>query len=98
MSTKPNCYECKYRYPVPGDAHSRCGHPVVNGKDGNLFDVIMMAIKGELQTVMDKLQIRCISDHAVRSGWFMWPLNFDPIWLESCNGFTKKEESPCANQ
>ena len=24
-----------------------------------------------------------------QSGWFMWPINFDPVWLISCNGFEK---------
>ena len=26
--------------------------------------------------------------HGIRSGWFLWPLNFDPTWLESCDGFS----------
>ena len=30
--------------------------------------------------------------HGVRSGWFHWPVNFDPTWLVSCNGFSNKEE------
>ena len=25
--------------------------------------------------------------HGIKSGWFMWPMNFDPIWLDLCNGF-----------
>ena len=25
--------------------------------------------------------------HGIRNGWFLWPWNFDPIWLESCDGF-----------
>ena len=25
-------------------------------------------------------------------GWFMWPLNFDPTWLRSCDGFSDKPE------
>jgi len=31
--------------------------------------------------------------HGIRSEWFMRPLNFDPIWLKECNGFSndKKE-------
>ena len=29
--------------------------------------------------------------YGIRSGWFFWPYNFDPIWLESCTGFEKKE-------
>lgn len=28
--------------------------------------------------------------HGVRSGWFIWPVNFDPVWLISCNGFSDK--------
>lgn len=31
-------------------------------------------------------------DYGIRSGWFMWPLNFDPTWLKSCDGFSDKEE------
>lgn len=29
--------------------------------------------------------------HGIRSGWFMWPVNFDPTWLESCDGFSNNE-------
>ena len=29
--------------------------------------------------------------HGISSGWFMWPWNFDPVWLENCNGFENKE-------
>jgi hypothetical protein len=37
-----------------------------------------------------KLDIRA-EKHGVMSGWFMWPVNFDPIWLRNCNGFAPKE-------
>lgn len=30
--------------------------------------------------------------HGIENGWFIWPVNFDPIWLESCDGFILKEE------
>ena len=26
--------------------------------------------------------------HGIRSGWFRWPFNFDPVWLISCDGFS----------
>ena len=26
--------------------------------------------------------------HGIKNGWFQWPFNFDPIWLESCDGFS----------
>ena len=31
------------------------------------------------------------NEHGIRSGWFNWPFNFDPIWLENCDGFEDKE-------
>lgn len=31
-----------------------------------------------------------VSAHAygVRSGWFTWPFDFDPVWLLNCDGFS----------
>lgn len=60
---KPDCYKCKYRKEIPGDAHSRCSNPNAE-VEGN--------------------------PHGIGSGWFHWPINFDPVWLEECDGFEKK--------
>jgi hypothetical protein len=30
--------------------------------------------------------------HGIEKGWFMWPFNFDPVWLESCNAHITKED------
>lgn len=30
--------------------------------------------------------------HGIKNGWFLWPVNFDPNWLESCDGFSDKPE------
>jgi len=27
---------------------------------------------------------------AAQKGWFHWPWNFDPIWLEECNKYEEK--------
>ncbi len=32
------------------------------------------------------------NEHGIRKGWFMWPVNFDPVWLTSCDGFSDKPE------
>lgn len=32
--------------------------------------------------------------HGIRSGWFIWPANFDPTWLESCDSFKANKEAP----
>jgi len=30
--------------------------------------------------------------HGIKNGWFDWPVNFDPVWLENCTGFTDKDK------
>ena len=77
----PNCYKCKHRGSVPGDAHSCCNYP---GTKTGMFDIFS---NGDMIT---KLGIRG-DDHGIRNGWFMWPVNFDPSWLISCNGFFHKD-------
>lgn len=64
MENKPNCYECKWRGEIPGDAHSTCGNRTAS-VSGN--------------------------KHGIRMGWFAWPWNFDPVWLEKCDGFEAKK-------
>jgi len=27
------------------------------------------------------------NSHGIKNGWFAWPFNFDPTWLEECDGF-----------
>jgi len=34
--------------------------------------------------------------HGIRSGWFKWPLNFDPAWLVSYDGFSTNEKDKTA--
>jgi len=73
-----DCYSCKYRRPLSGDQHSSCQH-----HDRMVGGSIVLGRKA--------LGITLIR-HGVMHGWAMWPLNFDPIWIETCNGYTKKEE------
>lgn len=63
---KTNCYECKNRRTIPGDAHSSCSMPDRNIK---------------------------AREHGIKSGWFMYPYNFDPVWrINECNNFEANEE------
>lgn len=32
--------------------------------------------------------------HGIEKGWFAWPFNFDPVWLQACDGFTPKPQPP----
>lgn len=101
---KPNCYECKWRGSVPGDAHSCCNHPLVSDerKDHLTNMFAMFANVGRINPIqpkINKLNIRA-DDYGVKSGWFNFPWNFDPTWLISCDGFDKIErgETKCLKE
>ena len=81
--SEPLCYKCKYRENVPGDAHSCCCYP---GNDTTIFAILSQS--NMLQAI--KLEIKADA-YGIRRGWFMWPINFDPVWLKSCKGYTPKE-------
>ena len=76
----PNCYTCIYRKDLIWSAHSECKHPLWYY---------------ELATNFKFLGIK-LNPHGVKCGWADWPFDFDPVWLDSCNGFkklTKKEKT-----
>jgi hypothetical protein len=84
MNKEKSCYKCQYRGNVPGDAHSCCQYP---GTKTGMLDFF----EPENFQLMDDLHIKA-NAHGVKMGWFMWPVNFDPTWLENCDGFKAKEE------
>ncbi len=85
---KVSCYECEYRGVVPGDCHSCCRHPEVK-LDSNPLGALVDILSGKADPAIQKLGITG-NPHGIRSGWFMWPANFDPIWLNNCNGFKER--------
>ena len=91
---KPNCYDCVHRRDLPGDAHSSCAHPGIADQKNNPLAEMMAIFAGvgratPIQGVSDKLHVKG-SPAGIRRGWFNHPWNFDPVWLESCDGFEQK--------
>jgi len=90
--TKPDCYECKHRGRVAGSRHSSCRHPSLNGiTDNTELQLLSMLSHGSaLPTIFTKkLNIKGNS-YGRSKGWFNFPTNFDPTWLENCDGFEQK--------
>lgn len=52
--------------------------------------VCLIILKTRTKKNAQKLNIKA-ELHGIKNGWFFWPVNFDPVWLISCNGFTPKE-------
>ncbi len=93
MAEKPDCYECKYRGEVVGSAHSSCKHPKCADVGQGLGGLLVALSGGHAPQMKTDLKVKGDS-HGIRNGWFCHPLNFDPVWLEECNGFEKKEIHP----
>ncbi len=95
MNDALNCYNCIYRRNIPGDAHSMCVHPET-GMDKTEYPefegLLGMLGLGVSKDAARKLNIAADA-HGVSHGWFMWPGNFDPVWLRSCSGFAAASES-----
>lgn len=79
---KPKCYTCKYRGTVPGDAHSCCKYPGTSTGILDYFKKDNLAIRQKLNVKGNAI--------GIRRGWFLWPVNFDPTWLENCDGYEEK--------
>jgi len=79
---KPDCYKCKHRRNILGDCHSACEHP-------KSFQMLVAAMAG-----IDTLPVTC-NEHGFKNGWFYWPMNFDPVWLLSCDLFERADEKMC---
>ena len=81
---KPNCYECEYKRTIPGDSHVQCVHPESATPDAQMTFII-----GGDRYTSGNLTISA-KEIGINQGWFMWPINFDPVWLKKCSGFKSK--------
>ena len=91
---KADCYKCKYRGDVPGSAHSSCMHPSFKSVNDNpmLGALSIFASVGRVPPIQVESEIKVRGNqHGIKNGWFNHPFNFDPVWLENCDGFIQKQ-------
>ena len=101
---KFDCYKCEYRGDLAGTSHIECNYPsTVLSKSNPLTGAMaIFASVGRvppMQAQSRKLNIRG-NEHGIKKGWFNWPWNFDPTWLENCDGYLSKNkvEEPHAQE
>jgi len=94
--SKPNCFKCKWKKDLPGNADIGCSHPLlpVEITDDNPL-VMLMSILSSARKIPFSLSgnnpIGVIGDpHGIKKGWFNFPFSFDPTWLIQCKGFDNK--------
>ena len=81
----PNCKTCKHVLSLPGNVHVSCDHPAI--ENVSLLNFIFSQYKAGR---INPLNIKA-NEIGVFRGWFNWPFDFDPVWLENCNGFEGTE-------
>ena len=87
-----DCYKCQYQGSCAGSAHLCCEHPsILKSSIGELFGILGSVGRVPVILPANTLGIKG-NPHGIKNGWFCWPYNFDPVWLENCNGFKKKGE------
>jgi hypothetical protein len=91
--SRPMCYDCRHRGQVPGSCHSACLHPATEwarNEPMNQAAALLGKRSGlywcALDTQAASLHVEA-ADRGIYAGWFLWPVNFDPVWLERCEGF-----------
>jgi hypothetical protein len=89
-----NCYTCKHRGSVVGSAHSSC----TVFKEQKTIEMlsILLSTQGAINPTSIKvtfdadteeefsLPAQEWSEHGLRNGWVVFPINFDPTWLKYC--------------
>jgi len=89
---KPNCYKCIHRRSIPGDRHSSCHHPDNGFNMDSCFASILM-ILGKYAGIAEYNKSSSLeiigNEHGIKNHWFLWPFNYDPIWLIQCKGYTE---------
>lgn len=88
-----DCWTCKHRGSVAGSCHISCKHPSMKKvTDNKMMDVVsMFASVGRAPPInfnSKELNIKG-NQHGIDKGWFNFPFNFDPVWLENCDGYEK---------
>ena len=96
MDKQLNCYSCAYRGEVMGSAHSCCKHPMIEQPLLKSM-LILKLISGSLSTNPtglvasttkedDKIEVsfQDWSETGIRNGYVLFPIDFDPIWLNHC--------------
>ncbi len=83
-----DCYKCKHRRNIPGDAHSSCRHPEVvkAGIADNVFGGMADCPTGKSAMPIMILKIK--------GGGLTWPANYNPVFVTNCKGFDGKVDSP----
>ena len=79
-----NCNNCKFHESITGDAHVSCTILPLQARG---YAAVLVNAIAKINT-QSGVYIT-FEPHGVANGWCNWPLNYDPIWVKSCNQFVE---------
>lgn len=85
-----NCYSCKFKRNIPGNNHISCA----KAKNENSASLMLVSIldRHKFQQILNQVYNFSVPDYAITSGWFQFPMNFDPSWIQGkCSQFEQIE-------
>lgn len=86
--SKPNCYKCTHRESLKYSAHSRCNAVT---KENTMEDIFAYVVASDNRNHPD---VRVKGNlTGINNGWFNWPIDFDPVWVDECKFFQEKEQN-----
>ncbi|MCP4897026.1 MAG: hypothetical protein GY906_08630 [bacterium] len=86
MGDRPQCHRCTHKGILPGDAHIQCLHPKAQA---NMPSDPIAAMAEAFITGAAAARVEL----GIVGGGDTWPANFNPGYLEQCNGYTPKGEA-----
>ena len=95
---KPTCKTvyCVHEEDLPYNSHIKCVHPKVMEKIGEILgeSISALAGDGDIEVLPALMKEMGVKGHptGIRNSWFLWPVNFDPVWLVSCDCFEERKE------
>lgn len=86
---------CGYCDTILGDAHLSCNHSAITEDMNVMQRILQRMINDEYSTNPTQLVVNGVplqewNESGVRQGYVLFPLNFDPIWLEYCLLYNNK--------
>lgn len=87
-----SCFQCAHHRSVPGSTHSRCV-AAGNEREQALLAMTWFSDEVSLPTIDiwgNEVSVVGGNEHGIAEGWFLWPLNFDPVWLLWCLMYEEK--------
>ena len=90
---KIGCFTCKYMGSLAGSCHKHCSHPSIETIKPIMLLQIAQGVGSTNPThlTVNGIPMQKWDSLGVEKGWAIFPVNFDPIWLQYCLMYDKKD-------